>query len=161
MSLQGTWANHIIIQAVADAMNLKIHIIESDSNYREITLVQPANATSNIRSIYIGHMGQMHYVSTCNSFEQDSNHRNANDIQQTIPNDSVQNEFSEIVTDKDTGIITNNSNQTRKRDRAAYMRQYRKLNNSPEKQLKTNEYLKKYRKTIMHHQKNDQRQMST
>lgn len=81
--------------AVADAMILKIHIIESDSNYREITLVQPANATSDIRSIYIGHMGQMHYVSTCNSFEQDSNHRNANDIQQTIPNDSVQNEFSE------------------------------------------------------------------
>ena len=61
-------------------MNLKVHIIESDSNYREITLVQPANATSDIRSIYIGHMGQMHYVSTCNSFEQDSNHRNANDI---------------------------------------------------------------------------------
>lgn len=90
-------------------------------------------------------MGQMHYVSTCNSFEQDSNHRNANDIQETISNDSVQNEFSEIVTDKDTGIITNNSNQTRKRDRAAYMRQYRKLNNSPEKRLKTNEYLKKYR----------------
>ena len=27
------------------------------------------------------------------------------------------------------------------------MRQYRKLNNSPEKQLKTNEYFKKYRKT--------------
>lgn len=143
MSLQGTWANHIIIQAVADAMNLKIHIIESDSNYREITLVQPANATSDITSIYIGHMGQMHYVSSCNSFEQDSNHRNANDIQQTIPNDSVQNEFSEIVTDKDTGIMKNNSNQTRKRDRAAYMRQYRKLNNSPEKRLKTDEYLKK------------------
>ena len=72
MSLQGTGANHIIIQAVADAMNLKIHIRESDSNYREITLVQPA--TSDIRSIYTGHMGQMHYVSTCNSFEQDSNH---------------------------------------------------------------------------------------
>ena len=65
MSLQGTWANDIIIQAVADTMNLKIHVIESDSNYREITLVQPANATSDIRSIYIGHMGQMHYVSTC------------------------------------------------------------------------------------------------
>ena len=147
MSLQGTWAIHIIIQALADAMNLKIQIIESDSNnyYREITMVQPANATSDIRSIYIGHMGQMHYVSTGNSFEQDSNDRNANDIQQTIPNNSVQIEFSDIVTEKDTGIITNNSNQTRKRDRAAYMRQYRKLNNSPEKQLKRNEYLKKYR----------------
>ena len=88
-------------------MNLKIQITESDSNYRRITMVQPANATSGIRSIYIGHMGQMHYVSTCNSFEQDSNDRNANDIQQTIPNDSVQIEFSEIVTEKDTGIITN------------------------------------------------------
>ena len=91
-------------------------------------------------------MGQMHYVSACNSFEQDSNQRNAYGIQQTISNDSVQSEFSEIiVTDKDRGIITNNSNQTRKRDRAAYMRQYRKVNNSPEKRLKRNEYLKKYR----------------
>ena len=59
MSLQGTWANHIIIQAVADAMNLKIHIIESDSNFREVTVVEPANATTNIRIIYIGHIGQM------------------------------------------------------------------------------------------------------
>ena len=98
--------------------------------------------TSDIRSIYIGHM---HYVSSCNSFEQDSNHRIANDIQQSIQNDSVQNESSEIVSHKDKDIITNNSNQTRKRDRAAYMRQYRKLNNSPEKRLKRNEHLKKYR----------------
>ena len=28
MSFQGTWTNHIIIQAVADAMNIKIHVIE-------------------------------------------------------------------------------------------------------------------------------------
>jgi len=62
MSLQGTWANHIIIQAVADAMNLKIHIIESDSNFREVTVVEPANATTNIRTIYIGHIGQMQYI---------------------------------------------------------------------------------------------------
>ncbi|XP_048578012.1 uncharacterized protein LOC125559885 [Nematostella vectensis] len=64
MSLQGTWANHIIIQAVADAMSLKIHIIESDSNIREVTLVEPANTIiNNIRTIYIGHIGQVHYVS--------------------------------------------------------------------------------------------------
>ena len=57
MSLQGTWANHIIIQAVTDAMNLKIHIIESDSNIREVTLIEPANTTTNIiRAIYIGHI---------------------------------------------------------------------------------------------------------
>ena len=38
MSVQGTWADHIIIQAVADAMNLKFHIIESSQNFREIYL---------------------------------------------------------------------------------------------------------------------------
>lgn len=29
MSMQGTWADNIVIQAVADAMNLKIYIVES------------------------------------------------------------------------------------------------------------------------------------
>ena len=27
MSMQGTWADHIMIQAVADAMNFKIYVI--------------------------------------------------------------------------------------------------------------------------------------
>ena len=68
MSVQGTWADHfIIIQAVADALNLRINIIESDENFTEITLVEPANAIANPRSIYIyvGHIGHLHYVSTC------------------------------------------------------------------------------------------------
>ena len=43
MSLQGTWADHIIIQAVADAMNLRIHIIESNDNFSDMTLVEPTN----------------------------------------------------------------------------------------------------------------------
>ena len=33
----GTWADNIIIQAVADAMNLMIHITESNENFIEIT----------------------------------------------------------------------------------------------------------------------------
>ena len=32
MSLQGTWADHIVIQAVADSPNLRIHIAESNAN---------------------------------------------------------------------------------------------------------------------------------
>lgn len=52
MSRQGTWADHIIIQAVADVMNLKIHIIESDNNFRDMTLVEPLNSTiQNARSV--------------------------------------------------------------------------------------------------------------
>ena len=80
MSLQGTWANHIVILVVAEAMNLKIHIIESDSNFREVTLVEPANTAANIRSIYIGHIGQMHYVSTC------SHQESSNNTKETVAN---------------------------------------------------------------------------
>ncbi|CAH3119325.1 unnamed protein product [Pocillopora meandrina] len=32
MSMQGTWADHIVIQAVADSPNLRIHIVESNGN---------------------------------------------------------------------------------------------------------------------------------
>ena len=32
MSLQGTWADHIVIQAVADSPNLRIHFVESNVN---------------------------------------------------------------------------------------------------------------------------------
>ena len=45
MSRQETWADHIIIQEVAEVINLKIHIIESDNNFRDMTLVEPSNST--------------------------------------------------------------------------------------------------------------------
>lgn len=47
MSMQGTWGDNIVIQAVADAMNFKICIIESDENFRDVTLVEPANTVEN------------------------------------------------------------------------------------------------------------------
>ena len=56
MSMQGTWADNIAIQAVTDAMNLKIYIIESDENFRDVKLVEPANTVENPQSIYIGHV---------------------------------------------------------------------------------------------------------
>ena len=63
--MQGTWADNVIIQAVADAMNLMIHITESNENFIEITVVETANAIQNPRSIYISHIGEeMHYIST-------------------------------------------------------------------------------------------------
>ena len=60
MTMQGTWTDNIIIQAVADAMNLKIYIIESDKNFRGLTIVEPANTLENPQSIYRGHIGQVH-----------------------------------------------------------------------------------------------------
>ena len=40
MSMQGTWADHVIIQAVADAMNLIIHVIESVETFSDVTCLK-------------------------------------------------------------------------------------------------------------------------
>lgn len=67
VSMQGTRADNIVTQAMADAMNLKIYILESDENFRDMTIVEPANTVENPQSIYIGHIGQVHYVSSCSA----------------------------------------------------------------------------------------------
>ena len=53
MSMEWTWGDHIIMQAIAESMNLRIHIIESSENFAEVTLVEPLNVSHNSRSIYI------------------------------------------------------------------------------------------------------------
>lgn len=45
MSMQGTWV-HNIIQVVTDAMNLRVHIIESNKIFSDMTLVEPSNRIS-------------------------------------------------------------------------------------------------------------------
>ena len=69
MSCQGTWADCIIIKAVADVFNLKIiHIIESHPDFAEIYLnfVEGVTATpvEERCAIFIGYMYEFHYVST-------------------------------------------------------------------------------------------------
>jgi hypothetical protein len=63
MSRLGTWADHIIIQAVANSYNLRIHITESAPNLSERTVVSSIYANDpggNARNIYIGHLDEMH-----------------------------------------------------------------------------------------------------
>ena len=64
MSRKGTWADGLIIQAIADKHNLKIHIIESNPNFTEFTIVQAVNPVDEVRPIYIGHLNEYHYVSS-------------------------------------------------------------------------------------------------
>ena len=65
MSCQGTWADHLIIQAVADAMNLIIQIIESNETFSPVTIVRPLNNQGNPPlALTIGHLGETHYIST-------------------------------------------------------------------------------------------------
>ena len=77
MSNEGTWADAIIIQAIANCLNLTVHIAESNANFVPVTVIHIVNMTSegtNIyiqkiykkkkTNIYIGHIDETHYVST-------------------------------------------------------------------------------------------------
>ena len=66
MSQLGTWADNIIIQAVANTKHLRIHVIESAQNFSEATVVSSIynQQGGNLRDIYIGHLDELHYVST-------------------------------------------------------------------------------------------------
>ena len=57
MSRQGTWCDALIIQGVAESMNLIIHIVEK-------TIIHPLNCLRGARTIFIGHTEEYHYVST-------------------------------------------------------------------------------------------------
>ena len=58
------WADGFIIQAVADNLNLKIHISESLPNFAEFTVVEAATPQQQLSTIYIGHLDDFHHVST-------------------------------------------------------------------------------------------------
>ena len=60
MSHQGTWADALDIQAVADALNLSLHIIESNPGFASVVNISPVRATV----INIGHLDEIHYVPT-------------------------------------------------------------------------------------------------
>ena len=62
--MQGTWADGIMIQAVAEPLNLKIHLTESHPNFAEFTVVEAATPQQQLRTIYMGHLDEFHYVST-------------------------------------------------------------------------------------------------
>lgn len=65
MSCQGMWAHAVVIQAVAKCLNLSIHIAESNPTFSPLTVVEPMNADG--LNIYIGHLDEIHYVSTVES----------------------------------------------------------------------------------------------
>ena len=60
MSHQGTLADALVIQAVADALNLTLHIIESNPGFVLVTNISPVRATV----INIGHLDEIYYVPT-------------------------------------------------------------------------------------------------
>ena len=54
MSQQGAWADAIVIQAVADGLNLTIHIIESNSGFA--CYISAVSSEIDTTVINIGHL---------------------------------------------------------------------------------------------------------
>ena len=130
MSMLGTSTYyHIIIQAVANAIGLRIHITESAQNFSEPTVVRSVYAESggNVRDVYIGHLDELHYVSTApttQSVSQQAENQKANKLQ---------------TKSKKLQISQTNS-------RTDYMREYMKEKRKHEKfRKKENERKREYR----------------
>ena len=63
--MQGTWCDGLIVRAVANALGITLHIIQSHRNFTERTIIEPAvTFQGEQRTIYLGHINEVHYVST-------------------------------------------------------------------------------------------------
>ena len=60
LSQQGTWADAIVIQAVADALNLTIYIIESNPGFASVTNIGAVGSETDTTVITIGHLDEVH-----------------------------------------------------------------------------------------------------
>jgi hypothetical protein len=137
MSRLGTWADHIIIQAVANSYNLIIHITESASNFSERMVASSIYANvpgGNARDIYIGHLDEMHYISTTPisrtvSVHHESNAKPDNMLSNKSANSSSRKEYMREYMKKKR---MNNEFKTRENERKnIYNRKYKHSN--PEK----------------------------
>ena len=53
MCIQGIWANVLIVQAVANALNASIQIVESNPGYSPITTVNPVQESNSLSTITV------------------------------------------------------------------------------------------------------------
>jgi hypothetical protein len=128
MSRLGSWADHIIIQAVANANNLRIHITESAQNFTETTVVTSIYAQGNVRDIYIGHLGELHYVSTTpveQSASEQIGNQTATNKQKPNPQNSQSNSNKSI---SENSTVSKKKFQKRKEYMKEYMKKRRSNN---------------------------------
>ena len=62
MSLQGTWADALIIQVVVDTQHVTIHIKESNEGFAPLTVFALIHRGNNTSTINIGHVDEFHCV---------------------------------------------------------------------------------------------------
>ena len=65
MCIHGTWADALIIQAVADALKVTIQIVEPNQGFAPLTTVYPFQERNTSSTITIGHIDECHRLCTC------------------------------------------------------------------------------------------------
>ena len=110
MSQQGTWCDNLIIQALADKLTIRIHITESNPLFAETSVIEPVHFTTDIQTIHLGHIDELHYVSTVPF----------NFVPMSIVNNTV------LVMSETNSTLSKEINLKRKHN--LYMRGYRKKN---------------------------------
>ena len=64
MSMNGTWADAIVVQTVSDALNCLIYITESALSFNATIIIHPVIQGAKYTKIHIGQIDELHYVST-------------------------------------------------------------------------------------------------
>ena len=62
MKQDGTWGDHVILQATANCYKTFIHVISSQSNHRDL-IIRPDVHVSSTNPLVLGHIHEVHYVS--------------------------------------------------------------------------------------------------
>jgi len=130
MSRQGTWCDNLIIQAVANALNCTIYITESAENFAETNVISPVNMQGRPRTIYIGHLDEIHYFSTAPIENKGLNilqrHQSKTQEETTLPNGKNQACMTQIVSPVNQNFIDTSVTNDALEKRKAFMRQYMK-----------------------------------
>ena len=146
MSTLDTWADHIIIQAVANKHNLRINITESAPNFSESTIISSIYTGSEARrrNIYIGHLDELHYVSTTpitgitqSVSAELINHTTTSDK----PSEILRNSQSNKTSLKEA--VSTKSAEKRKQYMKKYMEKKERIMNSKRRKSKEKSYIMK------------------
>ena len=105
------WCNALIVQAVSDAFNIIINIVESSETFAPYTVMHLINMLNNPLSITIGHIDEVHYVSTAPIVRP-----------LTMPEN-----YSHVTSSEEVSKITPSSDyfESKQQKRNLYMRNYR------------------------------------
>ena len=157
--MQGTWCDALTVQAVAESLNIQIYIIESNVNFGQVTLIQPHHPSQQQpRTIYIGHVDEIHYVSTvpnsscsgnehCNNkYYNINNFTKQNVLSEQVQNSSRKRKYNSDL--KNIRISTESSENNEKQSSAT------KQNKTNEQKKKWNSYMSNYRHTRRANKKN-------